>query len=143
MVPQPHALDFDVVDLLDPAPMFQEMRGEFAIVREEDQTGGGVFEIADGIDALGESAQEIAKRFAAFGISEAGNNFGRFVEEQIDFALLLSCDLLSGHFDFVGGGIGFGAEFSDSFAVHADLSGTDELFGVAAGSDAGPSDDFL
>ena len=47
---------------------------------------------------------------------------------------------LAGGFDFVGGEVGFGAEFGDDFAVDADLAAEDELLGVAAGGDAGAGD---
>jgi hypothetical protein len=40
-------------------------------------------------------------------------------------------------------GVGFGAELGDDLAVDEDLPTEDELFGVAAGSDASAGDDFL
>lgn len=46
-------------------------------------------------------------------------------------------------FDFIGGRVGFGAKFSDSFAVDPDLAGEDELFRMTARSDAGAGDDLL
>ena len=81
-----HTFYFDVVGLLEMIPVFEELGGEVAIVGKEDQAGGGVFEIADGIDAFGKSAKKIAKSFAALGIGERGDDFGRFVEEEIDGA---------------------------------------------------------
>ncbi len=92
---------------------------------------------------MGKAAEEIAKSFAAFGIGEAGDDFGRLVEKEIDLPLLFAGDFPSGDLDFVCGGIRFAAEFANDFAVYADLAGEDELFGVATGGNAGASDDFL
>jgi len=78
------AFDLDVIDLRKIGPGFKNDRGEIAIVGEKDEAGVGVIEGADGIDALGETAEEIAEGAAAFGIGEGGNNLGRFVEEEID-----------------------------------------------------------
>lgn len=137
-----HAFYFYVVGLLETIPVFQELCGEVAIVGHEDQAGSGVLEIADGINAFGETAKKIAERFSAFGIGEGGNDFGRFVEKEIDRAWG-GFDEAAGGFDFVGGGIGFGAKLGDGLAVDADLAGKDELFSVAARSDTGARDDFL
>jgi len=131
-----------VVGLLELVPVFEELGGEVAVVGHEDEACGGVFEIANGIDALGKTAEEIAEGFAAFGIGEGRDDFGRFVEEKIDEAGSRFDGAASG-FDFVFGGVGFGAEFSDGVAVDADLTREDELFGVAARGDAGTGDDFL
>lgn len=46
-----------------------EAIGEFAIVGEEEEAGGVVFETSDGIDAPRESAKKIGDGFAAFGIA--------------------------------------------------------------------------
>ncbi len=56
--------------------MLEHGGGEIAIVGEEDEAAGVVVERADGIDALGKAAKEIAKSFAAFGIGEGGDDFG-------------------------------------------------------------------
>jgi len=138
-----HALDFDLVGLLEVIPVFEELRGEVAVVGEEDEPGGGVFEIADGIDAIRKSTKKITQSFAAFGIGERGDDFGRLVKEKVDVARGSAGDFASGGFDLIAGGVGFGAEFGDSFAVDADLAGEDELLGVTTGSDTGASDDLL
>ncbi len=67
-------------------PVFQEFCGEVAIIGHENQPGGGVFEIADGIDAFGEATKKIAKRFAALRIGEGGDHLGRLMEEQVNGA---------------------------------------------------------
>jgi len=64
------------------------------------------------------------------------------VEDEID-VILFGFDEAASGFDFVLGGIGFGAEFGDDDAVDADLAGEDEFFCVAARGDAGVGDDFL
>jgi len=137
-----HTFHFDVVGLVEMIPVFEELGGQVAIVGKKDQAGGGVFEIADGIDTFGKTAKIITKIFAALGIGERGDDFGRLVEEEIDVARS-GFDGASGSFDFVGGGISFGAEFGDCFTVNADLAGEDELLGMTAGSDAGAGDNFL
>ena len=137
-----NAFDFELVNLLEAIPVFEELGGEIAVVGHEDEASGGVFEIADGINALGKAAQKIAEGFAALGIGEGGDDFRRLVEDEIDEALG-GFDSAAGGFDFVFGRIGFGAEFGDDFAVDADLAGEDELFGVAARGDAGAGNDFL
>ena len=135
-------LDLDVVELRKIRPVFEHLRGEAAVVGEQDKAAGGVVEAADGINALGKTAKEIAKGFAALGIGERGNHIGRLVHEEISGAFL-GFDSMAGSFDFVFGRIRFGAEFGYGFAVDANLSGEDQLLGVAAGSDAGVGDDFL
>jgi hypothetical protein len=138
-----HAFDFDVVGLLETIPVLEELRGEVAVVGEEDQTGGRIFEIADGVDAIGKAAEKIPEGFAAFGVGERGDDFGRLVEKEIDVAGSSSGDVAASGFDFVVGGVGFGAEGRDGFAVDANLAREDELLGVAAGCDPGAGDDFL
>ncbi len=136
------ALDLDVINLRKMRPGFEHGGGEIAIVGEKDEAGVGVVEGADGINALGKAAQEIAQGAAALGIGEGGDNFGRFVEEEID-VIFFRFDEAAGGFDLVLGGIGFGAEFGDDDAVDAHLAGEDELLGVAARGDAGVGDYFL
>jgi len=123
-------------------PVFEELGREVAVVGEKDEAGGGVFEIANGINAFRKAAKEIAEGFAAFRIGEGGDDLGGFVKKEIDGARG-GVDGATGRFDFVDGGIGFGAKLGDGFAVDADLAGEDKLFGVTAGSNAGAGDDFL
>jgi hypothetical protein len=136
------ALDLDVIDLRELGPGFEHGGGEIAIVGEKDEAGVGVVEGADRINALGKTAEEIAKCASALGIGERGDDFGRFVEDEVD-VILFGFDEAAGGFDLVLGGIGLGAEFGDDLAVDANLTGKDELFGVAARGDAGVGDDFL
>ena len=136
------ALDLDVINLRKMGPGSEHGGGEVAIVGEKDEAGVGVIEGADRINALGKTAQEIAKGAAALGIGESGNHFGRFVENEIN-VIFFSLDEAAGGFDLVLGGIGLGAEFGDDDAVDAHLSGKDELFGVAARGDASVGDYFL
>jgi hypothetical protein len=136
------ALDLDVKELRKLGPGFKHGGGEIAIVGEKDETGIGVVEGADGIDPLGKTAKEIAKGAAALGIGEGGDDFGRFVEEEID-VIFFGFDEAAGGFDLVFGGIGFGAEFGDDDAVDANLARENELRGVAARGDAGVGDYFL
>jgi hypothetical protein len=136
------AFDFHVIGLGEVGPGFEDGGSEVAIVGEKDEATVGVIERADGIDALGKTAQEIAQGATALGIGEGGDNFGRLVENEVDM-IFLGFDEAAGSFDLVGGGIGFGAEFGDDLAVDADLAGEDELLGVAARGDAGVGDDFL
>jgi hypothetical protein len=122
--------------------VLEELGGEVAIIRHEDESGGRIFEVAHGIDTLRQSAEKIAECFAALGVGEGGDDFGRLVQEEIEEARG-GTDGTTGGFDFVLGGIGFGAEFGDGFAVDADLAGEDELFSVAARGNAGTGDDLL
>jgi len=136
------ALNLDVIDLRELGPGFEHGGGEIAIVGEKDEAGVGVVEGADGINAFGKAAQEIAKGAAALGIGEGGDDFGRFVEKEID-VIFFGFDEAAGGFDLVLGGIGLGAEFGDDLAVDAHLARENELLGVAARGDAGVGDDFL
>ena len=137
-----HALHFDVIGLLEMIPILQELSGEVAVVGHEDETGRSVFEIANRIDALWKTAKEIAKSFAALGVGESGDDFGRLVKQQVDRARG-GVDGTAGGFDLVFGGIGLAAEFRDGLAVDANLARKDELFGVPTGGDAGTGDDLL
>ena len=136
------ALDLDVIDLRELGPGFEHGGSEIAIVGEKDEAGVGVVEGADGINAFGKAAEEIAKCAAALGIGEGGDDFGRFVEDEVD-VIFFGFDEAAGGFDLVLGGIGLGAELGDYLAVDANLAGKDELFGVAARGDAGVGDYFL
>jgi hypothetical protein len=136
------SLNFNVEELLEIGPVLEHGRGEVAIVGEKDEAAGVVVERADGIDAFGKTAKEIAEGFASFGVGESRDDFGRLVHEEIDMAAI-RFDEAAGGFDFIFGGIGLGAEFGDDFAVDANLAREDELLGVAARSDARVSDDFL
>jgi hypothetical protein len=136
------SLNFDVEELLQIRPVLEHGRSNVAIVGEKDEAAGVVVERADGIDAFRKTAQEIAKSFAAFGISESGDYFGRLVHEEINVTAF-GFDEAAGGFDSIFGGIGLGAKFGDDFAVDANLAGEDELLRVAARSDAGVSDDLL
>src|SRR5208283_3159140 len=69
------ALDLDVINLRELGPGFKHGGGEIAIVGEKDEAGIGVVEGADGINAFGKAAEEIAKCAAALGIGE-GAEFG-------------------------------------------------------------------
>jgi hypothetical protein len=131
-----------VKGLIEMVPVFKELRGQVAVVGEKDEAGSGVFEIANRIDAFGKAAKKIAESFAALRIGERRDDLGWFVEEKIDVARS-GLDESAGGFDFVGGRIGLGAEFSDDSAVDPDLAGENEFFGVTAGSDAGAGDNFL
>jgi len=136
------ALDLDVINLRKMGPGFEHGGGEIAIVGEKDEAGVGVVEGADGINALGKAAQEIAEGAAALGIGEGRDDFGRFVKEEID-VIFFGFDEAASGFDLVFGGIGFGAELGDDLAVDAHLARENELLGVAARGDAGVGDDFL
>jgi hypothetical protein len=136
------AFDLDVIDLRELGPGFEHGGGEIAIVGEKDEAGVGVVEGADRINAFGKATEEIAKCAAAFGIGERGDDFGRFVEDEVN-VIFFGFDEAAGGFDLVLGGIGLGAEFGDDLAVDANLAGEDELFGVAARGDAGVGDYFL
>jgi hypothetical protein len=136
------SLNFDVEELLEIRPVLEHRGSEVAIVGEEDEAAGVVVERADGIDAFGKAAKEIAQGFASLGIGKSGDDFGRFVHEEIHVTAL-GFDEAAGGFDFVFGGIGLRAEFGDDFAVDANLAGENELLGVPAGSDAGVGDEFL
>jgi len=102
------ALDLDVIDLRENGPGFEHGGGEIAIVGEKNEAGVGIVEGADGIDAFGKAAQEIAEGLAALGIGEGGDDFGRFVEDEIN-VILFGFDEAAGGFDLVLGGIGLGA----------------------------------
>ena len=128
---QQAAFDFYVIHLREIGPIFQHFGGEIAVVGEKDETAGVVIEAADGIDALGQAAQEISECLAALGIGHGGNDFGRLVEDEVD-ATLVGLDKFSGGFDAVFGGVGFAAKFGNDLAVDADLAANDELLGVAA-----------
>src|SRR5208337_2391588 len=136
------ALDLDVIDLRELGPGFEHGGCEIAIVGEKNEAGVGVVEGADRIDAFGKATGEIAKCAAALGIGKRGDDFGRFVEDEVDM-IFFGFDEAAGGFDLVLGGIGLGAEFGDDLAVDANLAGKDELFGVAARGDTGVSDYFL
>ncbi len=136
------ALDLDEEGLRELVPDAENGGSEVAIVGEQDEAAVVVIESADGIDALGKTAQEIAKGAAILRIGEMGDDFGRFVDDEIG-GLFCGIDEAAGNFDAVGIGVGLGAELGDDVAVDANLTGDDELFGVAARGDAGVGNDFL
>lgn len=68
--------------------------GEVAVVRQEDEASGMIFEAAHRKHALGHTVQQIAQRAAALRVAHRGNDFGRFVEQQI-YALAFGAKKLS------------------------------------------------
>jgi hypothetical protein len=128
---QQATFNFYVIDLLEIGPVFQHFGGEVAVVGEKNETAGVVIEAADGIDALGQAAEEISKGLAALGVGHGGDDFGRLVKDEVD-AALVSLNKFAGGFNAVFRGVGFAAEFGDHLAVDADLTADDELLGVAA-----------
>jgi hypothetical protein len=82
------AFNFYVIHLLEIGPVFQHFSGEITVVGEKDETAGVVIEAADGIDALGQTAEEIPERLAALGVGHGGDDFGRLVEDEVDAALV-------------------------------------------------------
>ena len=116
--------------------------GEGAVVGEEEETFAGVVEAADGIDALGERAEELHDGGTALGITDGCDVAFGFVEHEVEEALgWLDGFAVDG--DGVGVGIGFGAEFGDDLAVECNAAGGDDFFGFAARGDAGGGEDFL
>src|SRR5579863_7153954 len=117
-------------------PIFKECGGEVAVVGEQNEATGSVFEITDGIDTRGKSAERVDERFAAFGVRHGSDDVDRLVECKVD-VIFGRGDEFAGGFDLVGGEIGFRAEFRDDFAVNADLATANELLRVSARGDAG------
>lgn len=138
-----HAFHFELVHLVEMVPVFQQARGEVTVIRQEHEPSRSVFKIPDGIDALRESAQEIAKCLAAFGIGERRDDFRRLMQNEVDVAFGGGINRAASGFDFVDGWIGFGPEFAYGFAIDADLPGEDQLLGVSARSDASARNNFL
>jgi hypothetical protein len=139
---QETAFYFYMVELLEMRPVFEHGGGEIAVIGEEKDPAGVVVEAADGIDAFGQALEAISQGLAAFGVGHGGDHFGRFIENDVNAALVVF-DEFAGGFDAVCVGVGFAAEFGDYLAVDSDLSADDELFGMPAGGDAGSGDYFL
>src|SRR6185369_5262797 len=123
-------------------PVFEQLGGQVAVVGEQDQSGRGVFEVADRVDALGESAEAALKRLAAFGVGHGGDDFGGLVEREVDRARSFFYGAAGG-FDAIDSGVGLGAQFGDDFAVDAHLTAENQLLGVAARGDSCTGDNFL
>jgi hypothetical protein len=136
------AADFDEIFFGDVRAGFRKFLGEGAVVGEEEEAFAGVVEAADGIDALGERAEKLHDGGAALGIRDGGYVAFGFVEHEVEEALG-RLDGFAIDADGVSIGIGLGAEFGDDLAVEGDAARGDDLFGFAAGGDAGGGEDFL
>ena len=99
--------------------------GEFAVVGEEKEARGVVFEASDGENASGEAAKKIGDGLAAFGIAQSGDDGIGLMQRDVDFRFGVAgadAQEFAGDANVVAGGVGFGAEFGDDAAVDGDLS---------------------
>jgi len=103
---------------------FQHQVRQFAVVGEKDEAEGVIFEAAYGKDALRDAWEHVGEGAAAFGVNHSGDNFGRFIEQEID-ALGFGAQEFALNFDVVFRFVGFAAEFGDGLAVYGDEAGFD------------------
>ncbi|MFZ0618459.1 MAG: hypothetical protein WAM01_07210, partial [Candidatus Acidiferrales bacterium] len=125
----------------------QEAIGEIAVIGKQDESGSMVFEAADGKDTLGNAVEQLAEAAAAFGIGKSGDDFGGFMEREINALTIgrrgFRLNEASGNLDVIARGVGFGAEFGDGASVDGNQARGDKGFGVAARGQAGAGNDFL
>jgi len=136
------AADFDEIGFGNVGAGLGEFLGQGAIVGKEKKPFTGVIEAANGIDALGEFAEELHDGGAAFGIADGGDVAFRFVQEKID-ETLRAVEGFAVDADGVGLRIGLSSLLGYDLAVKRDATGGDDFFGFAAGGDAGGGEDFL
>lgn len=81
------AANFDVVGLGNMVSGFGELLGQVAVVGEEQEAFAGVVEATDGVDALGQIAEELHDGGATFGVGDGGDVAFRLVQQEIDESL--------------------------------------------------------
>ena len=118
-----------------------ELRCKFAVVGEQEHTGGVAVETTHRVDSLGAGVfNEVHNGHAAIGVVACCNAVFRLVEE--DVALAFECYHLVLIFNSVFG-CDFGSEFGNRSAVHLHKSLCDEFVGFAARADSGVSHEFV
>jgi hypothetical protein len=130
------------VRALDAMPRMREHRGQFAVVREEQQAFGVVVEAANRVDVLAHAGEEIDHRAAPLRIRPRRDVARRLVQQDVA-QVLRRLDAARVHPDVVGCGVRFDAHLADGLAIDADASLRDQFFRGASGGDAGLREDFL
>ena len=130
-----------VIDLLLDVLRVCELRGEVAVVGEQQHAGGVAVETSDGVDALGAcTLDEVHDRGAVLRILARGDAVLGLVEQ--DVALALQCHHLVVVFDHIVVG-DLGAELGDYLAVDLDQALLDKFVGLAARAYAGVAHEFV
>jgi hypothetical protein len=133
--------DEDLVGFGDAVAGVREALGEFTVVGEEDEAGGGFVEPSDRIDALGPVGDEVDDARAAGGVGVGGDDALGLVDGVVDEAF--GGDRFAIDFDARGAGIDLGSELADDGAIDGDAALEDELFAGAAGSESGVGEELV
>ena len=115
--------------------------GEFAIVRQEKETGGIQVEPSDRKDPSVFFGDEIQDRLSSLGIVKGADVASRLVEEEVAMLFVLLPYPFSVDQDFVR--LVTGETDGDRLAVDLDATFLDEFFGFASGTVAHGRKDFL
>ena len=126
-------IEIDVVDLLLEVLGMRQLRGEVAIVGEEEHTRGVTVETTNGVDALGAGVlDQVHNSLALLRVIAGGDVVLGFVEEHVD--LLLDRDGLVVELHLIGAQH-LGAQFGDHLSIDGDHTGLDELISLATAAD--------
>ena len=137
-----HAEDAGFVDARDAVAGMRQLRGEIAVVGQQQQPLGVVVEPSDRIDVVAHAAQEIDDRLPPLRVGARRDVAARFVEQQIQVARG-DLDAAAVDTDVIARRIRLGAELADGGAVDAHAPVEHQLLGCAPRRDAGLRQDLL
>ena len=137
-----HAEDPRLVHARHAVTRMGQLRGEVAVVGQDEQPFGIVVEASDRVDVVAHAPQQIDHRRPPLGIGPRRDVAARLVQQEVE-AALGELDAAAVHADVIAGGVGLRPEFANRRAVDGHASVEHQLLGGAPRGDAGLRQDFL
>lgn len=106
---------FQIVGLLQMAGS-QHQVCEIAVVGQENQAHGVIFEAADWKNALGDSVKQIAESATPFRVAHGGNYLRGLIQEKIN-SLLFGTQEPAVYLDVIARFVSFGAHLGDGVSI--------------------------
>lgn len=132
--------DVGLVSLGDAVAGMSELRGEVAVVGQDEEALGVGIEASDGVDALVNAGEEVEDGEAAVGVGRGGEVAEGLIEKEVGDAFGLDASAVDA--DVIASQGGLVAD-SDDAAIDGDASlGNEALTGTAAAV-AGVGEDFM
>jgi hypothetical protein len=120
----------------------REFVGEVAVVGDEQEAFAQVVQASDGVEPLAQLCEELHHGRAPLGIAHRGYKAPGLVEHEVSEALG-ALQQFAIDADVVTGGVGFGTEFGNDFAVHLYAARRDQIFSGTAAGNSSLGQDFL
>ena len=114
--------------------------GKFAIVGEDHQAGAVLVEPTNGINALGDSRDQVNHLRPAAGVGTGRNISARFIDKQVHQLFALNALAINFNAVFQGN---LGTQFFDGGVIHGDAALQDQFFARPARAKPGSRKDLL